>query len=114
MLKLIADLIRAGMGWHDLYRRDRNSRQRDLEDRLAPHLAAAATDPVVFSQLLDNLPDTEIEELHRRLMGRVTYFGTILNRRDREAFDTIVWSTHEVRRRLPNQETGMIRTKSAS
>ncbi len=106
MLKLIADLIRAGMAWHDLYRRDRNSRKRTLEDRLAPHLAAAATDPIRFIELLRNLPADEMGELHRRLMARVTYFGTILNRRDRESYDTIVWSAHEVQRRLPDQQQG--------
>jgi hypothetical protein len=101
MFAKIADLIRAGVAWHDLYVRDREvSREEARESWMATYLSASVSDPMMFDSLLNNIKQEEAWRLYHRLNSRVNYFGTILSRRDQEAYDTLVWSRNEVERLL--------------
>ena len=101
MFAKIADLFRAGIAWHDLYVRDRMvSREEARESRMATYLAASVSDPMTFDSLLNSIKQEEAQQLYRRLNSRVSHFGTILSRRDQEAYDTLVWSRNELARLL--------------
>jgi hypothetical protein len=104
MLELITDIIRAGVGWREVSKRDREiaSEVQAHEDRLAPLFAAAAGDPLRFRRLLEQLTPPEAKDLHRRLCLRVIHFGTCFSRRDIEAKDTIRWARDEVGRLYPD------------
>lgn len=67
---------------------------------MAARLAAAVSDPLMFAALLDHTSKREMQELYLRLNRRTGVFGSLLSRRDREAYDTLVWSRNEVGRRL--------------
>lgn len=106
MLRLMTDFIRAGVGWYEMSRRDRQiSREQAHEDRMAPLFAAAAANPLMFIDLLGSIRREDVGELHRRLDARVRYFGTCFSRDDVEILDTMRWARDEVSR-LHHPETG--------
>lgn len=105
MFAKIADLIGAGIAWHDLYLRNRKlSKEEATENRMAAYLSASASDPLMFGHLMSSIKQEDVPELYRRLNSRVNCFGTVLNRRDQEVYDTLVWSRNEVRRLLPETQ----------
>lgn len=103
MFPKITDLIGAGIAWYDLYVRDRRiSKEEARENRMACFLSASVSDPMMLHHLLNSIKQEEARELYRRLDSRVTHFGTILSQRDKEAYDTLVWSRTEVGRLFPS------------
>ena len=102
MFEKIADLFRTGIAWCDLYAQDRTvSREDARESRMATYLSASVSDPMMFDNLLDSIKQEEAQELSHHLNSRVRSFGTILSRRDQEAYDTLVWSRNEVAKLFP-------------
>jgi hypothetical protein len=71
------------------------------------YLSASVSDPMMFDTLLNSINQEEAQQLYRRLDRRITCFGTILSRRDQEAFDTLVWSRNEVGRMLARDPDGI-------
>ena len=102
MLERMTDFIRAGVGWYEVFRRDRMiAREKAHEDRLAPFFAAAATDSAEFRRLLETIRRNEVRELHRRLSARATLFGDCFSQRDIEARGNIQWARDELLRLFP-------------
>ena len=93
---IILDLIRAGFGWVDIWRSDRQIiRQVTHEQRMNDIVEHSVTNPLQFHKLLEGLGREDLSDLHRRLDRRVQSWGACFSDKHHRSLNTLILLRNE-------------------